>query len=408
MIRLFAFKALRPTSEFVAKVAGRSTGTEKDSEIFELLENNPFSYLHIVKPYIHFGDVSQRNTEHYPFAKNYFKQLIEQEVLVNEENAALYIYEQVNHEGRVFCGIISGVSILDYLEGNVKKHENTRTEKEERLVKHMDTIGAVGEPVLLSSPNSDLLKAWISKYKSEQTLFEFADDYGAIHKVWQITDNAAIEEISEYYMNTDSLYIADGHHRIAASTEYCVKMHSVKNMPKDKMFFMAYIVPEEQLVIKPFHRLLMGIKPEVLFQSLDKARAFFDIEFSDEPVRPLDKGVFGLLTEKGWCKLKRKDNFEILNGLDSLDVQYLETFFFERCLGITNTKEDLRISFYNGDTPLSELQAMIDKKEMVAAFTLYSCTIDEIKSVADNNENMPPKSTWIEPKLLTGMLIQPF
>lgn len=408
MIRLFAFKALRPTSEFVARVAGRSTGTEKDSEIFELLENNPFSYLHIVKPYIHFGDISQRSTEHYPFAKNYFKQLIAQEVLVNEEKAALYIYEQINSDGRLFSGIISGVSILDYLEGYVKKHENTRTEKEERLVKHMDTIGAVGEPVLLSSPNSDQLNAWITKYKPEQTLFEFTDDYGAIHRVWQVIDTKAIEEIRENYKASDSLYIADGHHRIAASTEYCVKMHSVKSMPRDNMFFMAYIVPEEQLVIKSFHRMLMGIKPEVLFKSIDNAKAFFEIEFSNEPVKPLQKGMFGLLTEKGWCTLKRKDDFKTLNGLDSLDVQYLETYFFERCLGITNTKEDLRIAFYNGDTPLSELQTMIDKKEIVAAFTLYSCTIDEIKSVADNNENMPPKSTWIEPKLLTGMLIQPF
>lgn len=408
MIRLFPFKALRPTDEFVSKVASRSTGTEKDSEVFELLENNPFSYLHIVKPYIHFGDIYRRNTEHYPFAKNYFKQLLEQGVLVNDDEAAVYIYQQQSLEGKLYSGIVAGVSVLDYLEGFVKKHENTRTEKEERLVKHIDTIGAVGEPVLVATPDKASLEHWINKNIGVDPDIDFNDDYGNKHKVWKVTNSASLDEIVEIHKTVEALYIADGHHRIAATAEYCVRMHSAKSWKANQMYFMAYIVPEDQLIVKSFHRLLLGVKSELLFQSLDKAASFFDIQLSKEKVKPLTKGEFGLLTEKGWCILKRKDDFTKLQGLASLDVHYLEKYYFEHCLGINNTREDLRISFYNGDTPLEDLEGMIQRKEIVAAFTLAPSNIEEIKSVADNDESMPPKSTWIEPKLLTGMLIQPF
>lgn len=408
MIKVYPFPALRPCPEFVESVAAKSTGTESDEELFAQLENNPFSYLHIVKPYMHFGDIYARNPVHYPFAKNYFRQMLEQQVLVSETEPCIYIYKQTYADGSVFEGVVLGVSALDYLSGAIKKHENTRTEKEERLMKHVATVGAVGEPVLLSLENDTLLNKWIESNKSDQNiLFNFSDRYNNRHEVWKISEPREIQSIQEIFAIQSALYIADGHHRIAASSAYCAHMHNSRNWTPEQMFFMAFVISEKHLQVKSFHRLVTdAIIPANFIQSLENS---FQVIQSANAVKPKSANEIGMYYNKNWYSLTfLRDADEKSNVQQKLTLVRFEREILQNLLEIRDSKTDKRLDFVNGDTSLSELELKANEGKYQLIFTFFPNTISEIKAIADNNLTMPPKSTWIEPKMLTGMLIQRF
>lgn len=408
MVRIFPLAAIRPTQQTAAKVVARILGTETDEQLRVQLNENPYSYLNLVKPHIHLGEPANQSLSQYQFALKYFDQMIQDQVLVKDSEPAVYIYKQSMADGHSFLGIIAGVSAIDYLEGIIKKHENTITAKEEKMVVDISSTSVVGEPVLLSCPNGQFLENWTIQNSKGIPLLNFYDGAGLQHEIWPITDSEAIAVLVKDMLSQDALYIADGHHRIAASSDYLTRMHNEHNWTGKKMAFMAFILPEHTLWIKSFHRLITGLTDAEIRALIEGAKEKFEIEYSLKPVLPKEKGEFGLCTRLGWYKLRFLEDAEYSSPAQNLDVSRLEKYIFHNVLNIKDSKTDSRLQFVRGDMSAGELEALITSGSIDAAFLVHPNSMEEIKAVADADETMPPKSTWIEPKLLTGMIIQQF
>lgn len=399
---------MMPVQEYAEMVSCRVGSGQKPEELKTILESNPFSYLHVIKPGIHFGDQPEHRERHYNFARNYFGQMLEQKVLHQSKKPSIYIYRQTFLDGHIFEGIVLGVSIINYLEGIIKKHEYTLTEKESRMAEHVTKTGVVGEPVLLSNPDETFIPKWIPKYRTDNTVLNFYDESKVYHQIWEITDESAIEELQNYFYSVSSLYIADGHHRIAASSLYLTHMHNEENWPQEKMCFMAYILNEASLWIKPFHRIIKGLGEDEIADLLKACESRFLITKETHPVTPHENGEFGVYTRNGWYRMEFRNDGNYHTPAENLDVSRLEKYIFSEILGITDSKNDDRLSFIRGDMPSRDLETLVNSATADMAFVLFPNSMREIKEVADANQTMPPKSTWIEPKLLTGMLIQKF
>lgn len=406
MIRVFPIKVIRPEPETVLQVSTRIGGSESIEHLTEELENNPFSYLHVVKPYIHFAD-PEHQERHFPFGRNYFRQLKAQGVLVNEPERRAYIYRQTDaRQGRVYEGYILGISVLDYDEDRIKRHEHTLTSKENKLLKHIETLGAIGEPMLLchiGGPDASLLE----DVKGDP-LFDFVtEEDGIRHEVWYIATDKWPALAAEF-AGLQALYIADGHHRIAATARY-LDQRLESGFAEEDCALMAYVLPAEQLQIKPFHRLVKDLPH---FEDWDlwlrKLGQGFDIEISASAVMGNEAGLFGMYSrEHGWFRLQLKEMYRPAMLPQALDVACLESLIFKDILGIEDSKTSEDLSFVRGDMPAAELEMLVASK-FALAFTVNPNSFKEIKDVADRHGVMPPKSTWIEPKLRTGMIIQEF
>lgn len=406
MIRVFPIKVIRPEPETVLQVSTRIGGSESIEHLTEELESNPFSYLHVVKPYIHFAD-PEHQERHFPFGRNYFRQLKAQGVLVNEPTRRAYIYRQTDaKQGRVYEGYILGVSVLDYDEDKIKRHEHTLTSKENKLVKHIETLGAIGEPMLLchlGGPGAEMLE----QVRGEQ-LFDFVtEEDGLRHEVWYIPEEKWAA-LAAKFSELESLYIADGHHRIAATARY-LDQRLEAGFAEEDCVLMAYVLPADQLQIKPFHRLVKSMPVfddwQLWIRRLEKG---FSVASSAEPVFGVEPGVFGMYSkDHGWYLLRLREENRPAVLPKALDVACLESLIFKDILGIEDSKTSEDLSFVRGDMTARELESLVASKFAVA-FTVHPNSFKEIKDVADRHGVMPPKSTWIEPKLRTGMIIQEF
>lgn len=399
---------MMPLPEFAGQVAVRVGGGETSEQQRLEMEENPFSYLHVVKPGIHFGDQPEHREQHFNFARSYFGQMLEQKVLQQDKEPGIYIYRQEFHDGHEFEGLILGVSVIDYLEGSIRKHENTITEKEARMAEHVTKTGVVGEPVLLSNPDESYTKDWIRRHKSGEPILNFDDDLGITHMVWGVYDKTAIAEIQQSFRNTNALYIADGHHRIAASSLYLTHMHNEMNWEPNQMCFMAYILGESTLWINSFHRIVKGLGDAAVDKIISEAEHRFLVTKESKAVVPHETGEFGVYTRKGWFRLEFRHDGQYHTPAENLDVTRMEKYIFAEILDIQDSKADARLSFMRGDMPPKELEVLVNSGAADIAFVLFPNSMQEIKAVADAKQTMPPKSTWIEPKLLTGMMIQKF
>jgi uncharacterized protein (DUF1015 family) len=408
LVRIFPFQGIRPSQEYADKVAARILGTENDITLKEELVKNPASYLNLVKPHLVCANPNASKQALYDYALEYFANMLRQNILVVENEAAIYIYKQTLADGHEFTGIITAVSVLDYLGGTIKKHENTITAKESKMVADISATSVVGEPVLIACPQGNFINDWTKSNSVTNPTLDFYDPAGLSHQIWSVTDPFQIQVISSLMLGVETLYIADGHHRIAASSDFLTRMHNEQNWTGAKMAFMAFIIPEEQLWIKPFHRLINGITAGDIENLLIAATAKFDVEQSTSPVLPANKGEFGFCSAKGWYRLRFLTNADYNSPAQNLDVSRLEKYIFHDILNITDSKTDDRLHFVRGDISTEELETLIKSREIDAAFLLHPNSMQEIKEVADANETMPPKSTWVEPKLLTGMIIQQF
>jgi uncharacterized protein (DUF1015 family) len=333
---------------------------------------------------LHFGNVIRslvgitlrnHSDEDYREALHYFDKLQSSRVLVREAKKGVYIYKQTLSDGKEFHGIVACLAYEDYLSGNICKHENTLTSKQNLMVKHIEAIQKVGEPVLLANPNDEFMSDWIQQH-----------------------ENADIIE------KTPRLYIADGHHRIASVASY-LGLHPEKSADNG---IMAYILPESTLQIKPFHRILKHTDREEWLDMIHNASDDFYVDLLSKPERPEKKGDIVALTPMGWYRLRLKPGHSRPNPSENLDVFRLEEYVFKKFFHITDSKNDSRLEFVRGDEDLNTLQSWMNRGDIDGAFVLFPNTIKEIKDVADAGETMPPKSTWIEPKIPAGMLINLF
>jgi uncharacterized protein (DUF1015 family) len=390
VIHIKPFAALRPVAAHVDQVVCGKHGSK-----------------------LHFGNVIRSlvgitlenlGEEDYLEAQQYFEKLQGNKVLIRENNTGIYIYKQTQPNGNVFHGVVVCVDYQDYLNGSVCKHENTLTSKQSLMVKHIETIRKVGEPVLLANPNDEFMTDWIQQHENADILFEFTDNHGKKHELWFVSNAAAVENLQASFLKTSRLYIADGHHRIASVASY-LQSHTDKALDCG---IMAYVLPESALQIKPFHRILKNTDTEEWLDMIHNASEDFYVELLNKPERPRKKGDIVALTPLGWYRLRLKPGHVKPNPSENLDVYRLEEFVFKKFFHIKDSKSDSRLEFLRGDEDLHTLQQWKNRGEIDGAFILYPNTIKEIKDVADAGETMPPKSTWIEPKIPAGMLINVF
>lgn len=404
------FKALRPLPELAGKVSANVTDGVGDSHFITKMMENPMSYLHVVKPHLKFPDELKTPEKHFPIAKDFLKLMQEEGVLNQDTTPCYYLYKQTKGE-ETFSGIIGSVAVDEYINGHVKKHENTRTQKEIDLAKNIDIIEAIGVPVLLTHQDNDTIYALYEKYFCTEPEYDFNGSKGTRHRVWVINDEADIAVLNQAYAELPDFYIADGHHRCASCAVYAKSKREALggNYSGDETFnyFYSLLIPESQVKVTAFHRLVKGFNNKTQAQIIEELNQHFKVtNLGEEHYEPQIAKSFGMYVKGTWYRLHL--NTEVTGVLENLDVSILEDFITKPILGIEDSKTDPRLDYLSGNHKIEELIAKVDSGEFDIAFTLFPTSVQQIMDVADNKLTMPPKSTYVEPKLRTGLIIQKF
>ena len=400
MIRILPFKALMPAVEFEKTLPTLGSGKISESILREKALHIPESYIRVVKPQYLDDSIEQGTDLFYSTSLSNFNQLIEKHILESQDDA-FYYYKQKHHSGVELSGWIVGVDAYNYLEGSVKKHENTLIGKENRLIEHIRVLESMGEPVLLSQKLPMELKT-IANEILKNPISEISDEYNNIHQLWQVTDIEVIHKVMAIFNQFDSLYIADGHHRVASASRFLIE-----NKPlESEKGFMALVIDENELLIKPFYRLLKDIDESKLIDFLNHHEIRHTLTESNNI--ELTQGNV-LCIAKDYSLIIHLDiSHDDLDAKEKLDVSRIEQLIFKELFQINDTSNDSRISFLRGDNPLNVIQDQLNQGSINLAFLFAPNTMQEIIDVADAGLIMPPKSTFIEPKLLTGMLIEDY
>ena len=393
------FKAIRPTRDKANLVATRSYLSYSDETLKEKLEHNPFTFLHIINP-DYKDKIKKKGIEKFNAVKNKFNDFKEAGLLITESSESFYIYQQTN-KNHTFEGIIGATSVADYLNGNIKKHEHTLTLREEMFKSYLDTTGFNAEPVLLCHKKNTDITNLIQKYKSTRAEYEFATTDKTIHKLWLVNISKDINIVINSFSCINNLYIADGHHRSASSA--LLAKNSIK---KNSQYFMSFLIDEEQLNIINFNRLIKhtnGLTSYELIAEIEKS--YTVIEKGSIPYSPTFTDEISMYIRGTWYSLVALPKNIVHDCVSRLDPAILSNNILAPILNITDEKTDENISFESGTTPLSKIAKKIDSGEYEVAFILKPISISALKEVADNNRFMPPKSTYIEPKLRSGLTI---
>jgi len=405
------FRALRPIPELVSQIASPNYDVINREEAYQMAKNNPYSFLHVSKAEIDLDSTINHYEEKvYEKARDNLIKLIEEKVYLKEEKETFYIYRQIM-EGRIQAGLVVCASIDDYLNGIIKKHENTRVDKEKDRIKHIEYTDANTGLVFLTYKVKEEINQIISKWiEAKSPVYDFTSEDRITHTCWIIDDKPIIQQLVNLFAKIDYFYIADGHHRAAAGTKVGLKKREqFKNYTGKEEFnyFLSVLFPHNELYIMEYNRVvadLYGNSPEEFIRKISEK---FTIEkYSDKsPYQPEAKHVFGMYLSNCWYKFTVKpgtfDQYDVLN---SLDVSILQNNLLAPILGVQDPRTEQRIEFVGGIRGLEELERRVDKG-MKVAFALFPTSIEELMAVADAGKIMPPKSTWFEPKLRSGIFI---
>lgn len=400
MIKIRPFKAFRPTRDKVNLVASRSYLTYSDETIKEKLNHNPYTFLHIINPdYI--CNKKSTGINKFQRVKEKFYEFVNEGILQKDKIASYYIYQKSNKQN-TFTGIISSVSVKDYTNNNIKKHEQTLCKREKMFCDYLNTTGFNAEPVLLCYKPNHEINTILKKYTDSRPEYEFTTTNRALHKLWLVNTPIEIKKITNAFNKIASLYIADGHHRCASSALLAKQKKS-----KASQYFMSYLIDEDQINILNFNRLIKSLNKLTLQQFLNKIKQNYTISKKQEKeYTPSLHNEISMYIDKNWYSLiPNKENYNSIS--ESLDPAILSRNILKPILNIFDERTDKNISFLNGSIPLSTIKEKIDNREYAVAFILKPISMFDIKQVADNNETLPPKSTYVEPKLRSGMTIYP-
>ena len=409
MAEIRAFRGIRPAAGKEADIAALPYDVYNREEARKAVEGRPLSFLRIDRAETQLPeDTDIYAPEVYQKAKELLWGMVEDGDFVQDSAPCYYLYE-LTMNGRSQTGIVACASIDDYLNGVIKKHENTRREKEEDRVRHVDTCDAQTGPIFLAYRNQEVLKKLVAEVKEEQVLFDFTSEDGIRHRGWKIADTEKIRAVYEAFHQMNALYIADGHHRAASAVRVGVKRreeHPGYTGEEEFNYFLSVIFPDDELMIMDYNRVvrdLNGLTPE---EFLDRVQQVFKVEALTGAEHPKKKGQVTLFLEERWYLLTLKPEYENSDPVEGLDVSILQKQILEPVLGIQDPKTDKRIDFVGGIRGLSELERRVHT-DMKVAFAMYPTSIGELFAVADAVRLMPPKSTWFEPKLRSGLFIHP-
>lgn len=410
MARVKPFKGVRPPKELVEEVASRPYDVLNSQEARKEAEGNEKSLYHIIKPEIDFEPgFDEHDPAVYDKAVENFKKFQEKGWLVQDEKENYYIYAQTMN-GRTQYGFVVGAWVPDYMEGRIKKHELTRRDKEEDRMKHVRCNNANIEPVFFAFPDNEALEQIIRDTTASTPEYDFTAPDGFGHTLWVIDNPETIKTITDEFAKIPNLYIADGHHRSAAAA--LVGAEKAANNPnhtgdEEYNYFMAVAFPASHLNIIDYNRVvkdLNGLTPE---QFLDKLSENFEVELKGEDIyKPAGLHNFALYLGGKWYSLTAKPGtFNDADPIGVLDVTVSSDLILRDILGITDLRSDKRIDFVGGIRGLGELKRRVDSGEMAMALALYPVTMDQLINIADTGNIMPPKTTWFEPKLRSGLVI---
>lgn len=405
------FKAIRPTKELAEKVAALPYDVMNSDEAREMVKDNPYSFLHVDKAEVDLDpSIDLYDKRVYEKAASNLKEMIENKIFIQDEKNNYYIYKQVMN-GRAQIGLVGCASIDDYINNIIKKHEHTRADKEQDRINHVDYTNANTGPIFLTyrakSEINEIINLWIDEHTP---VYDFISEDGIGHTVWVIDCNNVIERLENLFNEVDYFYIADGHHR-AASAVRVGKMRR-EQRPNYKgteefNFFLAVLFPDEQLYIMDYNRVVKDLNGYSEEEFMSKVKEKFEVEtYNDEgQYKPERKHTFGMYLNNKWYCLKAKEGtFNPDDPVDRLDVSILQNNLLNPILGILDPRTDKRIDFIGGIRGLKELERRVHEG-MKVAFSMYPTTIDDLMSIADAGQVMPPKSTWFEPKLRSGLFI---
>ncbi|MFA6923346.1 MAG: DUF1015 family protein [Bacteroidales bacterium] len=411
MAILKAFKGLRPPKEIVKEIAARPYDVLSSNEARIEAKGNKYSLLHITKPEIDLGEnVDEHEPQVYEKARKNFDMFRENGWLAPDEKDCLYIYAQTM-EGRTQYGIVGCAGVTDYLNNIIKKHELTRKDKEEDRMKHVRVNNANIEPVFFTYPAVKEVDEIVADVvKNQKPEYDFVADDGFGHHFWVIKDDKIINKLIELFAKIPSLYVADGHHRTAAAALVGneKKQKNPNHTGKEEYnFFLAVIFPGNQLHIIDYNRVmkdLNGLSKAELFEKLSKS---FDVqEKGTEIYKPNKMHNFSMYIDGKWYSLTAKPGtYNDNDPIGGLDVTILSNLVLDNIFGIKDLRTDKRIDFIGGIRGLGELKKRVDSGEMKVAFALYPVPIQQLFNIADTGNIMPPKTTWFEPKLRSGLVV---
>lgn len=403
MAKIIPFKAVRPTADKVALVTCRTYDDYSSAELAAWLSFNPYSFLHVINPaYVY----SQKITldKRFKGVAHKYQDFKSDEILIEEDKAVFYLYE-IQSKNQKFTGIIAGTSVIDYQNNVIKKHEDTLQYRVELFKDYLHQTHFNTEPVLITYPDSTEINTFIALRKQSKPIYDFSTTNKERHILWKIDTQSEIDWLTEHFEKIPNLYIADGHHR-SASAELLFQEDQHLGNP-NLNYFMSFLIAESNVKIYEFNRLirdLNGLSKEDFIQKLAEN---FIIKVKDQELwKPQNKFEFGMYLEGRFYALfyKHESNSDS-SLLENLDAQILYDKVLHPLLGIEDLRNDERIDYISGKQSVSVIKDLIDEGEFEVGFMLYPSDINEIKTLADNNLIMPPKSTYIEPKFRSGLVV---
>ena len=409
MAEIRPFVCVRPAEELASRVAALPYDVYNRQEAKEEVQREPLSFLKIDRAETNFDDsVDTYAPEVYQKAKELLQKDKQEGVYITDEDRSYYIYQLVM-DGRPQTGLVACSSVDDYMNHVIKKHENTREDKEIDRITHVDTCSAQTGPIFLAYRSDKGIHDIVASYVENETpIYDFTAVDGIAHRVWKIAKKEDVDAIYKAFQNIQQIYIADGHHRAASAVKVGLKRRQENpgyTGEEEFNYFLSVLFPHDELRILDYNRTVKDLNGRSLTQFLEEISKNFIVEKAEGQVRPEKKGTFGMYTEGQWYHLTAKPElFEGKDAVGSLDVSVLQDYLLGPVLGIGDPRTDQRIDFIGGIRGLSELEKRADS-DMKISFSMYPTSITELFDVADQELLMPPKSTWFEPKLRSGLFI---
>jgi uncharacterized protein (DUF1015 family) len=407
MARIEPFRGLRPGKDIAGQVASPPYDVLNSREAKALTANNKLSFLHITKPEVDLPEgIDLYSDEVYAKAKENFEFFIKEKILVQDQTKNFYIYKQV-WRGHTQVGLAACASCQDYQDDIIKKHEFTREDKENDRMRHIRTLNANTGPVFLTYKQRDEIDALVERAMKKEPEYDFESNE-VRHIFYVVDDPGLVTAIKQAFAKVDYLYVADGHHRSASATN--VKIERQQQNPnhtgdEEYNFFLSVIFPHNQMKILPYNRVVKDLCNMCKAEFFLEVSGKFDYEETDLKI-PQKSGQYCLYIDGKWYLLKANEgSYNKDDAVASLDVAILQNNLLDPVLEIKNPRKDKRIDFVGGIRGTAELEKLVDNREYKIAFSLYPTTIEQLFKVADTGQVMPPKSTWFEPKLKSGLVI---
>ena len=404
------FQALRPIQEKAADVAALPYDVVNREEAKKIGDENPFSFLHVDRPEMDLEPgIDLYDERVYEKARENLMEMEKKGILVQDKTSCYYIYELVR-KGKTQTGIVGCASIDDYRNGVVKKHELTREDKEQDRIHHVDSCNANTGPIFLACRYPENLLKLMNEWKtSHKAVYDFTEEDEITHRVWVIDEPAVISSVKEEFAGIDSLYIADGHHRAASAVKVGLKRREQNpgyTGEEEFNYFLSVVFPYDQLCILPYNRVVRDLNGLTVKAFLAAMKFHFELLLMPGfPCKPVEKHCMGMYVDGQWYHLKAwPDVYEKKDVVGQLDVSILQEKVLSPILGIEDPRTDQRISFVGGNHKAAELAKLADETGGVA-FVMYPTSMEDLMKIADESKLMPPKSTWFEPKLRSGLFI---